>query len=121
MSKQNVQQEMKPLRGLLTHTGCEATSNDGQTKFCLKRVSYTDAEKGVTDYVFIAHVFTKSSGNLWEESNSFEGYPNVDSFVRVLDNVPSFSEAYNELNQQIKSNRRQGAALNKIAQYAVNE
>ena len=83
--------------GMRTASGAEATSDDREMKFILRReISFNGS---VEQDTYTSHCYVKD-GTGWEKTSNSAQYASVEAFVRALGRFPGFSRASAELEQQ---------------------
>ena len=80
--------------GLRTASGAEATSDDREMKFILRReISFNGS---IEQETYTSHCYVKD-GTGWEKTSNSAQYPSVRAFLKAVAGFPGFTKAANEL------------------------
>lgn len=89
------------MKGFITSTGCEAESNDGRSKYILRKVVKFPSE-GVEQAVYNMSLFVRIEGNSWKQAiNGGQSFLSVKDFIKTIADAPEMSQAYRDLSQYI--------------------
>lgn len=89
------------MKGFITPIGCEAESNDGKSKYILRKVIKFPSE-GMEQTVYNMSLFVRMEGNSWEQTtNGGQSFLSVKDFIKTIANAPEMSQAYRDLSQYI--------------------
>lgn len=89
------------MKGFITSMGCEAESNDGRSKYILRKVIKFPQE-GMEQTVYNMSLFIRTEGNSWEQAvNGGQSFLTVKDFIKTIVNAPDMSQAYRDLSQEV--------------------